>query len=52
MPVRLVPLTSFPRPATSRRDRVRIAWLQFLLLLGAVALLVGMVGTVMVALGG
>jgi len=43
MPARLVPLTSFPRPGTSRRDRVRIAWLQYLLLLGGLAVLVGLV---------
>jgi hypothetical protein len=43
MPARLVPLTSFPRPGASRRDRVRIALLQFVLLLGGLAVLVGLV---------
>jgi hypothetical protein len=46
MPERLIPLTSFPRPGTSRRHRVGIAWLQFLLLLGALAVLVGLVAMV------
>ena len=43
MPARFSPLTSVPRPGMSRRDRVRIAWLQFLLLLGGLAVLVGLV---------
>ena len=43
MPARLVPLTSFLRPGTSRRDRVRIALLQFVLLLGGLAVLGGLV---------
>lgn len=50
MPARLVPLTSFPRPGTPRRDRVRIAWLQFLLLLGGLAVLVGLVAMVVTPL--
>jgi hypothetical protein len=43
MPARLAPLTSFPRPGASRRDRLRIALLQFVLLLGGLAVLVGLV---------
>lgn len=43
MPARLVPLTSFHRPGTPRRDRLRVALLQFLLLLGGLAVLGGLV---------
>lgn len=50
MPVRLVPLTSFLRPGTSRRDRVRVVWLQFLLLLGGLALLLALVAVLVTPL--
>lgn len=43
MPARLVPLTSFSRPGMSRRDRVRTALLQFVFVLGGLAVLVGLV---------
>jgi hypothetical protein len=51
MTARLAPLTPFLRPGTSRPHRIRIVWLQFLLLVAVLCVLAGALGLVVWRLG-
>jgi hypothetical protein len=46
MTARLAPLVPFLRPGTTRAHRIRIVWLQFLVLVAVLCVLAGALGLV------